>query len=487
MTDDPVAAVDALVADVDHGLTSPGVESRDVVVVTGPWLAGATSLIAALRDRLPEQVFVEAEELGYAEAPAAVVFVVSAMAPLTESDCALVDLAATHTDLVVGVVSKIDAHRSWRDKLAADRTTLAAWSPRYRQVDWAGVAAAPEQGDPDLTDLVDILRRHLGSVELARRNRLRAWESRLQTAVDRHHSEVVDDDARASVIRQRRDEALAQGRLAKSERAAALERLIAQARVQLADFALNRCSSVQTELQEDAAGMTRRRIPQFEPYVRGRVDEVVGEVDQGVTKHLGDLVSELGLSGLQPAPPAARPDVPAPPLRSRRLLAVSVMLLGAGLGAGVAFGVSRFFPDLSPALIAGALAAAGVVGLAVALWAVGVRGRRQDRAVLEQWITEVTSTLRSALEQLVATRVQTAETELSAQLNARDEAESAVLADRIDEIDAELREHAVAKARAAAQRNRRLPPLQRALEAVRAELSDAVPAVPGADPGEGAA
>ena len=53
--DDPVGAVDALVAGVDPGLSSPGVESRDVVLVTGPWLAGATGLIAALRDGCPSR------------------------------------------------------------------------------------------------------------------------------------------------------------------------------------------------------------------------------------------------------------------------------------------------------------------------------------------------------------------------------------------------------------------------------------------------
>src|SRR5690348_11863007 len=104
---DPVAAADAVVAAADPGLSSPGVVSRDVVLVTGPWLAGTTSVAAALRERMPEHTFVESDELGQGRAPVAVVFVVSAMAPLTESDCALVDLAANHTDLVVGVVAKI--------------------------------------------------------------------------------------------------------------------------------------------------------------------------------------------------------------------------------------------------------------------------------------------------------------------------------------------------------------------------------------------
>jgi hypothetical protein len=53
----------------------------------------------------------------------------------------------------------------------------------------------------------------------------------------------------------------------------------------------------------------------------------------------------------------------------------------------------------------------------------------------------------------------------------RDEADAEVASGRVSEIDAELREHAVATARAAALRDRRLPPLQKALETVRAELA----------------
>ena len=63
-----------------------------------------------------------------------------------------------------------------------------------------------------------------------------------------------------------------------------------------------------------------------------------------------------------------------------------------------------------------------------------------------------------------------AEAALTAELAARDEAEGATAADRVAEIDAELREHAIATAGPRALRDRRLPPLQRALDAVRAEL-----------------
>ena len=101
---------------------------------------GATRTVAAHK-------FVESTDLGPGDAPMAVVFVVSAAArATTESDCALLDAAAEHTDVVVGVVAKIDVHHAWRDVLAANRDALAAHAPRYAKVPWVGAAAMPELG-----------------------------------------------------------------------------------------------------------------------------------------------------------------------------------------------------------------------------------------------------------------------------------------------------------------------------------------------------
>jgi hypothetical protein len=469
---DPVAAADAVVAAVDPGLSSPGVESRDVVLVTGPWLAGTTSLIDALRERMPEHTFVESDELGPTHAPAAVVFVVSAIAPLTESDCALVDLAANYTDLIIGVVAKIDAHRNWRDVLAADRAQLAARAPRYQHVQWVGAAAAPDLGEPRLDELVGVLRQRLTDPDVQRRNRLRAWEVRLQTVIDRYQSDAAGSDrqARVTALRKNRDDILRGRRLSKSERTIALRSQIQQARVQLTYFARNRCTSVRAELQEDASNMGRRRLGQFEGYVHTRAEEVIEEVDEGITTHLGDVATELGLPAPVPPLPLAAPEVSQPPLKSRRLETQLTTILGAGFGFGVALAVTRLFAGLAPGLTIAGLVAGGLVGLLLTVWVVGIRGLLQDRAVLDRWVTDVTATLRSAVEERVATRVLAAETELTSDLAARDEVESAIAADRVAEIDADLREHAVATAKAAVVRDRRLPPLQQALDAVRAEL-----------------
>jgi hypothetical protein len=469
---DPVAAADAVVAAVDPGLSSPGVESRDVVLVTGPWLAGTTSLIAALRELMPEHTFVETDDLGPADSPAAVVFVVSAIVPLTESDCALVDLAAKYTDLVIGVVTKIDAHRNWRDVLAADRVRLAARAPRYQHVQWVGASAAPDLGEPTLDELVGLLRQRLSDPDVQRRNRLRAWEVRLHTVIDRYQADAAgaDRQARVTVLRKNRDDILRGRRLSKSERTIALRNQIQQARVQLTYFARNRCTSVRAELQEDASNMGRRGLGEFESYVRTRSAQVVDEVDEGITDHLADVATELGLSAPAPPPPLEAPEVAQPPLKSRRLETQLTMIVGAGFGFGVALAVSRLFAGLAPGLTVAGLIAGGLVGLLLTVWVVGIRGLLHDRAVLDRWVTDVTATLRAAVEERVATRVLTAETALTTDLAARDEVESAAAADRVAEIDTELREHAVATAGAGVVRDRRLPPLQQALDAVCVEL-----------------
>ena len=103
---------------------------------------------------------------------------VSATAPLTESDCALLDAAAADTDAVIGVVTKIDVHRTWREVLDADRTIAAAHAPRYAGMPWVGAAAAPDLGAPVVDDLVGAVEHALADDVAARRNRLRAWETR---------------------------------------------------------------------------------------------------------------------------------------------------------------------------------------------------------------------------------------------------------------------------------------------------------------------
>ena len=476
VTDTPaggVAEVDQLVAGiaplVGH---SPGVETRDAVLVTGPWLAGATSLITALRERLPEHTFVETADLGVTEAPKAVVFVAPAVAPATDSDFALLDLAAANTDLVIGVVSKIDLHLGWQKVLDADKTGLAAHAHRYRDVPWVGAAAAPDGGEPNVDELVETLRQHLADSALARRNRLRAWEIRLIAATRRCEEEAngASRDARMAELREQRDAAVRQGELDESERSTGLQGRIQQVQAQLANFGDSRCTSVSDELKEDVSSTRRLRRRKFEAHVRKRVDEVVAEVNAGVTKDLGDVATEFGLTPpANPAPPPS-PEVTAPPRTSRTLQTMLIGLLGVLLGAGLAVAVCLLVVKPPMVYTAGAAAAGGLVGLAIALWVARMGRSRRQREMLDRWVDDIITELREAVERLVPARVPPAGEALASELTEVDEAAAARLADRVSAIDVELRDHGLAAARADTRRTRDLPALKSALHAVRSEL-----------------
>jgi hypothetical protein len=477
--DDPAARVDALVAAIDPRLDAPALNRRDVVLVTGPWMAGVTGVIAALHERLPQHKFVESTDLGPGDAPVAVVFVVSAAAQLTESDCVLLDAAAEHTDVVIGVVSKIDVHRNWRDVLTVNRDTLAAHAPRYGQVPWVGAAAAPDLGEASVDDLLETVSAQVADSDIARRNRLRAWESRLQTVAQRfdRDAEGVGRRARVDALREERSTSLRQRRQLKSERTITLRGQIQQARVQLSYLARNQCSSVRSELQEDAAGMSRRKMPDFEANTRERVAEVVSEVSEGTTTHLADVVQTMGVPVALPAvEKLPTVDFPPPPLKSRRQETRLMMLLGAGFGLGVALTLSRLVAGLAPGLTVAGAVACVAIGLAVTFLVVNIRGLLHDRALLDRWVGDATSSLRSVVEELVATRVLVAESVLSTALVAREEAENTRVSDQVSAIDSELREHAIAAARAAAVRDREMPTVKAALDAVRAELGE--PGIP---------
>ncbi|MCV7429208.1 hypothetical protein [Mycobacterium montefiorense] len=479
MSGDSVAQVDELVAAIGPRLESPPISRRDVVLVTGPWMAGVTGVATVLGERLPEHEFVESTDLQPGEAPMAVVFVVSAAAELTESDCALLDAASEHTDVVVGVVSKIDVHRAWQDVLTADRDRLAAHAPRYRQVPWIGTAAAPDLGEPQVDEVVEAVSAQLAVSDVERRNRLRAWESRLRTVAQRFDRDADSAGRRARVdaLREERSTALRERRQSKSERTITLRGQIQQARVALSHSAVNRCSSVRSELQEQAARLPRRSLAGFEAHARARAAEVVGEVYEGTTRHLDGIARELGTPiDLPPVELLPAVNVAPPPLKSRRQETWLMMLLGVGFGVGVALTLSRLVAGvdrrLNPAVEIAGAAACVAVGLAVTFLVVNLRALLRDRGLLDRWAGDLTSSLRSVSEELVATRVLVAETLLTSGLVVRDEADHAQVSDQVNAIDAELREHAIVAARATAVRDREMPIVAAALDAVRAELGE---------------
>jgi hypothetical protein len=169
-------------------------------------------------------------------------------------------------------------------------------------------------------------------------------------------------------------------------------------------------------------------------------------------------------------------DVKPPPLKPRRQETWLMMLLGAGFGLGVALTLSRLLSGaasrLSPVLASAAAVACVVIGLVVTFIVINIRGLLRDRALLDRWAGDVTSSLQSVTEELVATRVLGAESVLTKAVMAQDATENAQVTDQVAVIDGELREHAMAAKRAAATHDREMPAIVAALDAVRAELGE---------------
>ena len=470
----------------------------DVVLVTGPRSAGVTSMVEALRRRIPGRFFAEAQGLGPGDSPAAAVFVVSAVAPATGSDCALAELATTRADVVVAVVSKVDDHRDWRGVLAVNRERLAEYAVRFQHVRWVGAAAAPRMGPPLMDDLVELLESQLGDPEVVRKNSLRASEFRLRAEIARLDEEAsgADRKARVDALRKSRDELLRRRLMIAPETTIAVRSEIRQARVALTYSARNRCADARTELLETVAGTSRRHFGRvargdFAQGVRRRCRDLVAEVDDEITTRTRKVAARLRLSetrGLSETLglPELRPPTPAmasraiadPPVRSRRLETQLTTVFGAGFGLGVAVLVNKLFAGLAPQATVAALVAGGLAGLAVTGWVVRVRGLLHDRAVLERWVNDVTSAVRAAAEERVAIRLLAAETALSSSHAAGAAAQRRAVGQRIAAIDAELREHVDKTARAESVRDREMPPLLRALQALREPAAQGNPTAP---------
>ena len=346
-----------------------------VVLVVGPPLSGVGGVVDGLRRQRPELTVVAIDGLASSRPPDAVLVVVSAVAPVTRSDWELVAPAAARADLVVGVVTKIDAHRDWREVGDADRALVASWDARAASMPWVGVAAAPDLGAPRLGDLVAELDVRLADPDLPRRNKL-----------------------------QRNIFRLSQDRAAAERRALAAKGGLQRTRLDLLRFAHAGCVELRAELRDAAASVPVGGSAAFETLARARIDRFLIGLDVEITRAIEAAAAELGVEpprfARRPPPEVSRSAASSRGLE-RRLMAV----LGVGFGVGIALAASRLLAGVAPGLAAAGWTAGGAMGLALMAWVVRTRGLLHDRALLDRWVTEVVAAVRWHGEALVAERL----------------------------------------------------------------------------------
>ena len=433
--------------------------SATVVLVTGPPFAGVSTLVSALRNALPGHRIVE-----HADEPDAVVFTVSAAAPVVDSDLRILDDAGRGADLVIGVVTKIDAHADWRAVSDDACEVVQRHAARYRSMEWVGVAAEPCAGHPVLDELVDLLMSGLDSPTLARRNRLRAAESALCDQIDA----LGAPDTVAVALHRRRDEAVRTAQCLSTVQARDLRARVQQARIDLNQQVHRRCGELRAALAEKAAGW--RRGVDLRAAAVERANLIATELDAAATARVRQIAGELGLSAPTAEPSRvvtdpAEPEPFAPDLETRLMI-----VLGAGFGLGVALAAARLLAGLAPGAATVAAIGGATVGLLLAAWVVHVRGLLHARARWDRWTGTVAGTLRADLQALVASRLLSAETALAAESAAEGERMATETHAKLFAIDAQLRARALATATRVGPAEQRLSALRESLRAVRAEL-----------------
>ncbi|HEX5142353.1 MAG TPA: hypothetical protein VFW21_00640 [Mycobacterium sp.] len=444
---------------------------RDVVLIAGPELAGTSGVAVALRGRLAYLQVVEVADMAPDLAPAAVVFVVSAAARLTASDCALLDTVAARTDVVLGVVSKIDVHSDWRATLATNRATATAHDGRYVQMPWVGVAAAPPIGVGRLDELVALLCRLLACPLLESRNQLRSKEFGINLAIGRlergHQVAGTKRQERLAQLRARRAQLAGGHRRAHADRTAELRGRLRQARVEMSYLVGDRIAAGRVDLQDRAAGLTHRGVAGFEAVVAARVTALAAGIAEEADRYMEAIGCDLGL-----ADPAAvsvhPPDIGSVPTATRRPEASLTALLGAGFAIGVAVSLRRLLAGVAPGPAATVVCV--IVGAGLTCWIAAARRLLGQRAAYLRWAADVLGRARLALERDVAAGLLVTENTWHAALTQAADTAVARGVEQLAAVDTEAAALAREHRRAAVERERTLPVLQRDLVDVRDQL-----------------
>jgi hypothetical protein len=371
-----------------------------VVVVGGPPMAGVTSLAAALRERLPDVDVVEGTS---GQGAAVAVLAVSAVAPPTASDLAVLDTVAGSAGRVLGAVTKVDAHRCWRDV----RDQLAE---RYPGVTWTGTAAAPHLGAPDVAEAVAAVRALLAS---------------------------SPGGGRVGELRSCRSALVRAHRTARAGGAAALRTGLHRERLALGRYTRERIAALRTEYRAVAAELPRRGS--VEQRLRTAADDLLADVYARADRRLADLADALGAPAPNAAPRPIAPDWGGQAVVSRRAERGLTLALGVGFGLGIAVAAGRLAAMLAPGWAVAAQAMGALVGLVLTAWLVATRELLHDRAAADRWVCDVTAALRGCADDVVAGRLLDAEVHFGGFLATRATEETEALNRRIAVIDAELR------------------------------------------------
>ena len=392
----------------------------------------------------------------------ALLMVVDASSPFTRGELEFLERAALRVETVVFALTKTDAHRGWRAVLDADVALLAEHAPRFADAKFHPVSArlslmaaqAPSaqvaatlRRQSGITELQGELQQLVAdrTVMLGEANALRAVHSALEIAVltrqDRARA-LRSGAGRADNLRVRRNELLNQRSSGQRGWSARLRAQVQHARVESTHEVARQVRDTQTWFRGavDAADReTLSGLPaQLDPALAAVASKVSAELALRMRQLTEQVLTELFTAAelrTLAAASMAREAVPLAirPLEKRPSGSEDRLMVVAGASGGVGLGRLALMPlalvrGLNLVLVPLTLG----LGVGAAWWMARTRGHMADKVHVKQWSAEVFAQARANLDQLVAEQLIDAEHQLGAAL---DEA----LAERVTEIDAELR------------------------------------------------
>jgi len=392
----------------------------------------------------------------------ALLMVVDASSPFTRGELEFLERAALRVETVVFALTKTDAHRGWRAVLDADVALLAEHAPRFADAKFHPVSArlslmaaqAPSaqvaatlRRQSGITELQGELQQLVAdrTVMLGEANALRAVHSALEIAVltRQVRARALRSGAgRADNLRVRRNELLNQRSSGQRGWSARLRAQVQHARVESTHEVARQVRDTQTWFRGAVDAADRETLgglpAQLDPALAAVASKVSAELALRMRQLTEQVLTELFTAAelrTLAAASMAREAVPLAirPLEKRPSGSEDRLMVVAGASGGVGLGRLALMPlalvrGLNLVLVPLTLG----LGVGAAWWMARTRGHMADKVHVKQWSAEVFAQARANLDQLVAEQLIDAEHQLGAAL---DEA----LAERVTEIDAELR------------------------------------------------
>jgi hypothetical protein len=434
---------------------------------------------AATDDRLPEDITSahlidtpgvggldpehDSRAMSAAASATALLFVTDASAPLSAGELAFLNGVAARIEVVLFVLTRIDAHPDWARVSALDRRLLAEHTPRLadcpllpisvRLFDHAATLAADEARALRERSGVPALGRALDDLVAGRRamlteaNALRGLATGLAAirhrVVNRERS-LIDGDAETQRLRRRRDELVELRRVGRRACQVGLRAEVARARLTIAHQISASIRELHTRFRALLDSTGHRQLTELPATLdaelrvlaRSVTDSANTLVAQVIDTALAETFSESERLAIHAGCPRAEcPSLvstapgrrPAGP--EDRLLVLMSISGGVGVGKLAAvpllgLGVAALTPLVWPVSIG--------LGLGAGYWMARTRRAGIDRQHLRQWLTETVTEARALLERVTVEQMIDVEARSARALQE-------TVAERIVELDEELK------------------------------------------------